>query len=1019
MRISCVSLTALVAAIALSLGAAPQPLQAQSPGTIRGTVLDASTGETLAGAQVNIRGTGIGTITNNSGQYILRDVPAGTIELRVQYVGYATEQRTVTLAAGGVATEDFQLGISAIQLDKVVVTATGEQRARELGHSVESVNAEQTIETKPVSSLTGLLTGQIAGVRISQSSGSVASASSLKVRGNTSLGLDNTPIIYVDGARIDNNNEVGGGAGGQDFTRINDISPEDIASIEVVKGPAAATLYGTDASSGVIRITTKKGASGDARWTFRAEYGALWDATDWWSQAWSTTEGAGLELLTGVPAAKDTVYDMNLLEGQAYLDAPFRTGTKTSYGASVRGGTQAVRYYVSGDYLTQEGVLQGDDIERYNFRANIDSDVSDNVRIAVNGAFTSSFAGLPTNDNSLYGYVGNALGTPWYGPMVAADPISGGAEIETCFIAFELARAGEGDLQDLTDAVCDSPYFVAVPNSMEKIGTIRNDQGVERFTGSATIQWTPLQFWNNRFTVGYDQHASRTRNIYPVDPVRPFGNNSEGFIARTDLISRNLTLEGTSAVSFQLTPDLNSVTTGGFQWFRETDDFTYAEGQEFPAGSPSVGNSVVQEATDGFTEARTLGFFIQEQLSWRDRMFLVPGVRFDDNSAFGSELETEAYPRLSFSWIMSEEDWFPTLVDQFKFRAAWGESGKRPGTNAALALLSPLPVAYRGVNVLGVTNLQPGNPDLRPAVSQEWEVGFDASVLQDRVGLSLTYFDKTTKDDIVAQQDAPSLGFPAARFVNIGELQASGLEMAVKAAVVNRESVTWDATFTLATLDGEITELPEPIDLGTQQHREGFPFASYFARPVTIDDNGLVVVADTAEFVGHPTPEWEGSVSSTVTLFDRFTLFGLIDYAGGHQLENGLESFNCGLFGGGGQFGTCPEIFEKDANGELTDAARIKDEAAGVGSDAPFIYDADYAKLRTLSLRIDLPDEWFESIGGTGVSLTLSGDDLYTWTDYPGTDPEVNFAGGNQVVRAQLWTLPPARRFTTRFQISF
>ncbi|MFW5951374.1 MAG: SusC/RagA family TonB-linked outer membrane protein, partial [Gemmatimonadota bacterium] len=923
------------------------------------------------------------------------------------------------LPPGGTLSEDFELGVSAISLDRVVVTATGEQRTRELGHSVEAVSGTETLETKPVSSLSALLTGQVAGVKIQQSSGSVAAASSMKVRGNTSLGLDNTPIIYVDGARIDNNNNVGAGAGGQDFTRINDINPEDIESIEVVKGPAAATLYGTDASSGVIRITTKQGRAAErATWTFRAEYGANWDDTDWWSQAWSTTEGAGLELLTGVPAAKDTVYDMNLLEGQAYLDGPFRTGYNRAFGASVRGGVEGVNYFVSGDYLSQEGVLQGDELERYNVRGNINAEPSENIRIDVSTGFISSFAGLPTNDNSLYGYVGNALGTPWFGPMIASDPNEGGEEIETCFIAFELARAGQGDLQSLTDAVCASPYFVAVDNSMEKIGTIRNEQGVERFTGSATMQWTPLQFWNNRFTVGYDQHASRTRNVFPVDPTGPFGSLSDGYIYRLDLVSRNVTLEATSALSFSLTPDLESVTTFGAQWFRETDDYTIAEGEQFPAGSPSVGNSVNVEGGDGFVEARTLGLFVQQQLSWKDRIFLTPGVRFDDNSAFGADLDAEAYPRLSFSWILSEEDWFPALTDQFKFRTAWGESGKRPGTNAALALLDPVPTAFRGQNVLGVTNLQPGNPELRPAVSREYEVGFDASVLSNRLGLSFTYFNKTTEDDIVAQLDAPSLGFPAQRFVNIGELQASGMELALDATTVDRDNVRWDLNATLATLDGEITELPEPIDLGTQQHREGFPFASYFARPVTIE-NGEVVIGDTAEFLGHPTPEWEGSVSSTLTLFDRFTLFALVDYAGGHQVENGLEDFNCGLFGGGNQFGTCPDIFERGPDGELTDEARIKDAASGAGSTAPYIYDADYAKLRTISLRIALPQAWLEGLGASTASVTFSGDNLATWTDYPGTDPEANFAGGNQVVRAQLWTLPAARRFTTRVQISF
>lgn len=1007
-------IAALFAMLAL---AGPAPAAAQDTGAITGVVTDAQSGNPISGAQVTVVGTGLGALTNTDGRYLIRAAPAGNAEIRVDYIGYSSQQRIVRVPEGGTATQDFELGVSAISIDQVVVTATGRQRARELGHSVASVNATETLETKPVSSLTGLLTAEVPGVKIQQPTGSVAAASSFKIRGNTSIDLSNTPIIYVDGARIDNSNYVDVGAGGQAFTRINDINPQDIESIEIVKGPAATTLYGTDASAGVVRITTKSGSAGDAVWNAYAEYGFSEDATDWWEMAWSTTEGLGLELLTGVPAARDTVYTMNLLEGQAYLDSPFRTGQSQTLGASVRGGNEMVRYFLSGERLDRTGVLPSDGIERYSVRGNFDMQPTDRLRLNVSTGFVSSDASLPENDNSLYGFVGNALGTPFFGPMVASDPNDGGAELETCFIAYELALAGAGSLEDLT-GICASPYFVAVPNSNERIGSIQNRNALERFTGSATLQWTPRSNLNTRLTIGYDQYSSGLRRMFEVDPVRPFGQLSEGYLYREEQVSRNVTLEGTTALNLDFTQDLAGVTTVGVQWFRESDDFTAAEGQTFPAGSPSVSNAVDVQGFDAFSEARTLGFFAQQQFSWRDRVFLTPGIRYDDNSAFGSDLEGELYPRLSFSWILSEEDFFPAFADQFKLRAAWGQSGRRPGTNAALALLSPTAVTFRNSNVLGVSRNRPGNPELRPAVTAEYEFGFDASVLDNRLGASFTYFDKKTEDDIISQAQAPSLGFPGAQFLNIGEITARGMELALNGTPVVTDNVRWRLDFSLATVEGEITELPEPIVFGSQRHQEGLPFGAYYDETVTINDNGEVEVGD-AQFLGQPTPEWEGGIGSTLTLFDRVSLFALIDYAGGHQQENGLEAFNCGLFGGGGQFGTCPAIFERDAEGNLTDEARIKDTAAAIGSDAPFIYDADYAKLRNVSLRIELPDAWANRLGSSRASLTLSGRNLHTWTDYSGTDPEANFAGSAQATRSQLWTLPQSREFLARLQFTF
>lgn len=879
------------------LWVAPTVGAAQTTGTITGTVTDATSGRPLAQAQVHIPSLRRGAQANGEGRYLLVNVPAGEYELRVELIGYASASTRITVTAGETLTQSFQLSTSAISLDELVVTATGQQRTREVANAVGNLDVRQQLEKAPEASLMTLLQSKVPGVTIRQSSGSVAAASSIKIRGNTSLGLDNTPLIYIDGARVDNSNAIDGGAGGQDFTRLNDLDPDNIASIEVVKGPAAATLYGTEASAGVIRITTKRGLAGRAVWTYRTEQGVTWDPTQWWSMSWNPAEGVGLALLTGVEPVKDTTYTFSLLEGDQFFSSPFKTGYQQSYGGSVRGGNDNVTYFLSGDYLNQQGVTRSDGVRRYNARANFDAAISDKLHVSVSNGFVNIRSQLPTNDNSLYSLVGNALGTSWLGHIMRADPTNGGTPMETCFIAYEYARATGGDLANITDSFCDSPYFVTAENSNDKILNLVNTDNTARYTGSLTATWDPFTWMTNRATVGIDQYTSRFRNIYPVDPDRPFGNLSDGEIDRTDRTSSTLTLEGSSAVRYQINSGLRSVTTVGFQFNRDQIDVTSATGRRFPAGSPSVGNSVENEATDAFVKVKTLGLFVQEQLEWGDELFVTPAVRFDDNSAFGSNLGIKTYPRVGVSWVASSRPWFPNLFDQFRFRGAWGQSGKQPGPNDALALLNVQPVAFRNTDILGFTANRPGNPDLKPETGTEIELGFDASLLAGRLSAEFTYFNKRTQDAVVARPDALSLGFPGDRFVNVGEIRNKGVEVALEGDPIRTDPFTWTLRGSVATLDNKVTDLPDPIVFGSQRHQQGLPFGAYYDRPVTIGADGQAVVSGERVYLGQPTPKWEGSLSSSMRLFDRVTLFALFDYQGGHQLLNGLEAFNCGLFG--------------------------------------------------------------------------------------------------------------------------
>ena len=429
---------AAVAGLALTLWAAPA--QAQQ-GSIAGQVLDASNLEPVVGAQVFLPGTELGALTNEEGRYRITGVSAGEQDVRVRLLGFRPAARSVTVQAGETTTVNFELAVSAVALEEVVVTATGERQRREVGNAISTVNAAQTVEQAHPDNLTNLLKGRSTGVSVQRSSGSVGTGDVIKVRGNSTIGLSSTPIIIIDGARVNNDNSQGPAVGGQVTSRLNDLNPEDIENIEIIKGPSAAALYGAGAAAGVIRVTTKSGsATGDTRYTFRSNFGTNRKSLINWPSGFVNPQ-----TLLGA-LSNDTLYSMNLLESDqppigidGYGD-PFRDGLIQTYGGSVRGGSEFITYYVSGEFNAEDGNLPNNEFDKYHVRGNFNISPSDEVDISVSNGFTSNSLALPDNDNNGFGYIGvAALGFPWNLPMTRADPVTG-ETVQTCPINFEAAR---------------------------------------------------------------------------------------------------------------------------------------------------------------------------------------------------------------------------------------------------------------------------------------------------------------------------------------------------------------------------------------------------------------------------------------------------------------------------------------------------------------------------------------------------------------------------------------------------
>jgi len=419
-------------------------------------------------------------------------------------------------------------------------------------------------------------------------------------------------------------------------------------------------------------------------------------------------------------------------------------------------------------------------------------------------------------------------------------------------------------------------------------------------------------------------------------------------------------------------------------------------------------------------------------------VFLSGALRGDQNSAFGRNLGWVWYPSFSASWVIAEEPFFPqsSALSNLRLRAAWGQSGLRPGPTDALQSFGPViqPVAATGEASPGIVFDEIGNPDLRPEVVTEWELGFESGFLNDRLGLEFTYFNKTSRDALVSRPLAPSLGASTSRFENLGKVKNSGVEVLLNAQALRTSDLALDFTLSGSTIKNELIELGQDAEgedlpdivfglLGdTQRHREGFPLGAWFHLPITgfSDENGdgllspaeVAVDPDTVVFLGNPFPDRELSISSTLSFRDWFRVSALLDYKGGHEIMNFTHMSRCEL-----PNAVCSDMYDLSTPLDV--------QAANIAwnvyvSMAGYVEAADFVKLREVAITFSLPQSLVQRVGAvSGLNVTLAGRNLATWTDYSGFDPEVSFAGQANFNSGDAGTLPPNKVFTIRVDANF
>jgi TonB-linked SusC/RagA family outer membrane protein len=986
-----------------ALAIVPMLAFAQSSGTITGRVTESGSGQPVADANVVIVGTTRGARTDAEGRYRITDVPAGPAQVRALRIGYASTAQALNVTPGVTNNADFALSSAAVSLDRVLVTAQGgEQRRVEVGNAVSNITLAD-VQKASIPNGASLLQGRAPGVTVIQNGGTTGTSARVRIRGANSINLSNEPLLIIDNVRVNNSfNSFSIGTGGQSVSRLNDLDPDEIETIDILKGPAASAMYGTAAANGVIQVTTKRGRAGKPTYTTYAETGNI-KPYNKFPANYNSFAGGGTapsfcflaDVATGGCSALDSVISFNPL----VANSPFRTGHNNRGGLQSSGGNDVAQYFVSGDINDETGVFLNNRLRSVNVRSNLNLVPFSQLRVQINGGYLTSRASLPQNDNNNLGIVsGGLLGRARQDEPV--EPASG-------------SRLG---------------YFLRAPS---KLYAVVSDQDIERFTGGLNGNYTPLSWLQVLGTLGYDvlnrfDAALLAPNILDNNTSNRIGSRTAN---RFQIYNYTANVSGTG--TFNLGQSIVSKTSVGTQFQRENFTDNQASGTTLVAGTGSLaGTSTGFAVGEDQLDNRTLGYFAQQQFEFLDRFFLTGAIRGDKNSAFGRDFKFAKYPSGSLSYVVSRESWFPTrAISTFKLRGAYGVSGLRPGPVDALQYFNPTAVNVVGAETGGISVGNLGDPNLRPEKVREYEFGFEASTLGDRLGLDFTAYNKQSKDALISRTLPSGAGTAAAQLTNIGRVENKGIELQATLGLLRLERFGWDATINYATVHNKLITLGndalgnpiQPIIFGlggaSQRFTEGRPLGAYYQPSYTYNDangDGIidyteVTVGDTA-YLGNPLPSRTWSLNSSMTFFKNLHLNTLLDAQRGFKQFNSTQEFRCG------SIGNCPELYVKGS--PLWQQARA---IANIqfGTAAGYIEDASYVKLREVSLTWDVPTKFASKLGMTrGVSLTFAGRNLHTWTNYTGLDPEINFTTAN-FTQAEFLSQPPVKRYIGRININF
>jgi TonB-dependent starch-binding outer membrane protein SusC len=930
----------------------PSAVQAQL--TVRGHVRDQQ-GQPLPGAQVVVVGIRLGTVTGSDGAYTLR-IPQADQEtvLQALYIGYRAQSQTVRQATGA-ATVDFTLGIDVMRLDEVVVTGTSAATSRrQLGNAISTITAAD-LAASASPAIDRALSGKVAGALVQQNSGNPAGGISVRLRGTGTILGAADPLYIIDGVIVNNDSPELLYLGGYAQNRLVDLNPADVERIEIVKGAAAAALYGSRANNGVIQIFTKRGQVGQPRVVVSSNF---------------TTDALRKRL-----EVNQHPFDAqgNPVTRYDHQDVIFRRASGTNSNVQVSGGTEGTQYFFSGSLLKNEGIIRGVDFQRVSARLRIDQDITNWARVSLGGVYSVSDNNERPSGGlgALYGVLDGFI----FGPNTydaRRDPATG-----------LYSSAG------------------AFANPAEVIDRYEFAQTTNRFIGDIRLSLTPLASVEVEYVAGYDGYTQAATGYIPRGVATPgiyqFGwsrkASRESVQSNHDLNIRHRHRAGNV--------EFSTLLAGTWQVERPTTMSMWSYDLS-PVTRIATGGAN-HNMSEYRSERRIGGLFAQETINFGDRLFLTAGGRVDASSVFSPEHRWQFYPKASASYVISdagfwEDTWASRIFPTFKIRTAWGQSGGLTAIGAYDRLTLYSTTSYDGKPGLLPGTQQGGN--IKPERQSELEVGVDLSLLSDRLAVEATWYDSETTDVLLTRQIALSTGF-STRLENMGTLTNRGFEVLVRALPIYRPGLSWTTTFNYAANRNEVSGIEGDLRIlaeswGLAGAINGQPLGVYYGWGYARDDQGNKLATDGTPYtdprtqvparspdrsiVGDPNPDFIAAWTNELNIGRNWSFRAQLDAVQGNDIWNYTRRI-----GAYPPYGTLKD-YERELRGEV---------AAGTGNALwlnfeHWVEDGSFVKLRELSATYQFQPG---RLGVRDLALTFAGRNLFSLDNYTGYDPEVNTGG--------------------------
>ena len=1012
-------------------------------GSVSGRVTDAQTGDPLVGANVLVVGTNLGAATDINGEYSISRVPAGAQRLNANYIGFASSSSNVDVPVDGNATSDFGLSVAALNLNEVVVTGAGTAVEKsKIGNSVGVVNMS-ALEDAPITNFSDILQGREKGVVMLPNGGLNGEGAQIRIRGTSTLSQSNEPVIYLDGVRLDNT--MGASFGGGTPSRLDEINPDAIERVEILKGAAAASLYGTQAANGIIQIFTKQGAISKPQFT--AEVSTSTSSFD--ESRFKKNSGFARDQATATRmAGLFPDYAKSGLKPYEVIEVPFigwiyDKGSNQTVSASVRGGAPGATYFASLRYLNSDGpydekaTLLGlpvgsadptkpgsnDNRDQFMMSATLNIIPTDRMRIRLSTNYSQTDHNTIQNNNNIYGTTSLIqMGKPEHSTATNA----------TGSIAFATAR---------------ETTYRSLQNEGEN--TTISLQSSYRVTDGLNISGTfGLNTTLNKFT-------SLTPFGYNVDGK--VASNVQGYLGKGSADKKVFSMDVKADYALDL-GGLSFENVAGFQAFQTINKDIQGSGSQFPGPGLQVLGALGSPGTpySSYSEVIEAGFLAQTRIGFSDFLYTTVGIRQDANSAFGSDFSTITYPRVNVSYIPTTHIGQLGPVSTARVRFAWGKAGQQPGAFDQFTTFLPWASEFG-------PGLAPGNvgdPSLSPEISTEIEMGGEVGLFNDKIAFDFQYWDRTVDDALIQRAYPASGGFFRTQLSNIGQLDASGWEVGMDANVIRNSNLSVDVFGSLSYLEEKIVSLggaPEQKVGGSYPRyrnflTEGYAPGTYFGAKLNRDDkypidingdgksdsdsdllaffttggagvrsgwNPVMATPTEADVaagrakgtgaldwnLGKPTPDYTSSFGIKVnygknwslnTLFEsRFGDYGVTNLTDAFRKSHSLIGRNT------------PEAADNESRlinpanagiGRLEAANEWvrKHLALSPYSGLNTIEDASFVRLRELSLSYKVDATLAARLGLKSMTVAVSGKNLWMSTDYSGIDPETNSISGNR-----------------------